>query len=126
MIHNFIHRLHNGHIYISEIASTMIENNIVSLGMITPPLSLADKISIAINDYQTNCNSVTIRNLRYCIIDAYSHGVVKTGSEVLSILQEKEQRIFDLENEKILQKEKYEKQIIQLQEYIKELEEKTY
>src|SRR5215217_7689939 len=92
MIHNFIDRLHNGHIYISEIANTMIENTSMRLGIVTPPLSLADKIGIAINDYQSNCNPQTIRNLRHWINNAYSHGVVKTGSEVLSKLQEKEQR----------------------------------
>lgn len=123
MIHNFIDRLHNGHIYISEYANNMIDNS-PRLGIMTPPLSLADKIAIAINDYQSNCNPQTIRNLRHWINDAYSHGVIKTGSEVLSKLQEKEQRIFDLETEIELQKEKNEKQINKLQEYIKELEEK--
>jgi chromosome segregation ATPase len=55
---------------------------------------------------------------------AHAHGVVKVGTEVLSKLQEKEQIIFDLENEIGLQKEAYEKRINQLQENIKELKQK--
>ena len=98
MTYNFTESLQNGHIYISEIANTMIYGN---------SLSLADNLANAITTYQNSCNPETIKNLRYWINQAYSHGVVKTGNEVLSKLQEKEQTVIDLESELELQKEKY-------------------
>jgi hypothetical protein len=98
MTYNFTERLYNGHIYISELANTMIYGN---------SLSLADNLANAITQYQNGCTPETIRNLRYWMNQAHTHGVVKIGSEVLSKLQEKEQIIFDLQNEIELQKEKY-------------------
>lgn len=115
MTYNFTERLQNGNIYISESANTMMYGN---------SLSLADNLANAITSYQNECIPETIRSLRYWITQAHTHGVVKVGTEVISKLQEKEQRIFDLESEVELQKEKYEKENNQLKEYVKELEDK--
>jgi DNA repair exonuclease SbcCD ATPase subunit len=110
--YNFINRLHNSHIYISELANTMMYNN---------SFSLADNLSNAIDNYQITCTPETIRNLRYWINQAYSHGIIKIGNEVLSKLQEKEQRVMELENEIELQEEEYEKQMKDLIEKHDEL-----
>jgi hypothetical protein len=115
MIFSFINRLQNGHIYIAKDANTLMSNN---------SLSLADNLGNAITNYQNGCNSETIRNLRYLINQAHAHGVVKIGSEVLSKLEEKEQRIFDLQNEIDLQKERHEKEVNGLEEKYGGLQEK--
>ncbi len=112
LTYNFTERLQNSHIYISESANTMMYGN---------SLSLADNLANAITQYQNGCNPESIRNLRYWITQAQTRGVVKTGSEVLSKLQEKEQRIFDLETEIELQKEKFEKDYSVLKEKHEEL-----
>jgi hypothetical protein len=82
---NFIQRLQNGHIYISELANTMMYGN---------SSSLADNLANAITSYQNSCNPATIRNMRYWMNQAYAHGVVKIGSEVLSKLQEKNNELW--------------------------------
>lgn len=100
---NFIERLHNGEIYVSDMARTMTFQKPFQTtalqNLISPPPNLADILSNAVNSFELNPTPENIDSCLYWINRAYFLGVIKEGSGLLTKLRDKEQKVFDLQAE---------------------------